>query len=268
MNVFDCCMFFNELDMLDLRFNVLNDVVDYFVVVESGMTHSGQPKPYTFWDAYEAGRYDAFKDKLIYARLPELQGANAWERERFHRAHIGNVLRFNAAPEDIVIVGDADEIVDPYCVHGFREVAARNPNWGAAKLELDFYYYDFNHRVRQGWAIGACQWWVEQDANRIRACEFSMPPLVVDQGGWHFSYFGDAAAIMQKAQAFMHFDWIEHYGLTQDKVQAALDAGKDLWGRNLQIERVPLNAMLPQYVRENVDKYAALGWLKPETVHG
>lgn len=264
MKVFDCCMFFNELDMLDLRFNVLNDVVDYFVVVEAGMTHSGQSKPYTFWEAYEAGRFDAFKDKLIYARLPELQGTNAWERERFHRAHISNVLRFNAAPEDWVIVGDADEIAHPEAVRQFRIDATLQ----AVKLELDFYYYDFHHRVQQGWAIGACQWWVEQDANKIRTCDFNIQPLTVDNAGWHFSYFGDAAAIMQKAQAFMHFDWIEHYGLTQDKVQAALDAGKDLWGRNLQIERVPLNAMLPQYVRENVDKYAALGWLKPETVHG
>ena len=34
--VYDCFQFFNELDILKLRMHVLNDVVDKFVISESG----------------------------------------------------------------------------------------------------------------------------------------------------------------------------------------------------------------------------------------
>ena len=41
MKVFDSIIFFNELDLLEMRLNILNDVVDYFVVTESPFTVSG-----------------------------------------------------------------------------------------------------------------------------------------------------------------------------------------------------------------------------------
>ena len=42
--IYDCFTFYNELDLLELRLNELNDVVDKFVIVESEMTHSGNKK--------------------------------------------------------------------------------------------------------------------------------------------------------------------------------------------------------------------------------
>ena len=45
MKVYDCFQFFNELDILYLRMNILKDVVDYFVISESTVTFSGDPKP-------------------------------------------------------------------------------------------------------------------------------------------------------------------------------------------------------------------------------
>ena len=46
--IYDGFLFFNELDLLDLRLNTLNDVVDYFVLVESSITHQGESKPFIF----------------------------------------------------------------------------------------------------------------------------------------------------------------------------------------------------------------------------
>ena len=45
MRIFDSFIFFNELDLLEMRLNILNDVVDYFVLTESPWTVSGNPKP-------------------------------------------------------------------------------------------------------------------------------------------------------------------------------------------------------------------------------
>ena len=38
--IYDCFTFFNELDLLEIRLNVLSQVVDKFVIVEMNRTHS------------------------------------------------------------------------------------------------------------------------------------------------------------------------------------------------------------------------------------
>ena len=46
--VFDCFPFFNELDVLDMRLNILNDQVDYFVLVDSKRSHQKKPKQFDY----------------------------------------------------------------------------------------------------------------------------------------------------------------------------------------------------------------------------
>ena len=50
MAIFDCFQYFNEDHMLDLRFNILNERVDHFIVSESTKTHPNQQNrsKYTF----------------------------------------------------------------------------------------------------------------------------------------------------------------------------------------------------------------------------
>ena len=50
MKIIDCFIFYNELDMLTYRLNILNDVVDYFVLVESNHTFVGKEKPLFYQD--------------------------------------------------------------------------------------------------------------------------------------------------------------------------------------------------------------------------
>ena len=42
--VYDCITFFNEIDLLKLRLNILDNVVDYFVICESEYDHRGKKK--------------------------------------------------------------------------------------------------------------------------------------------------------------------------------------------------------------------------------
>ena len=48
IKVVDCFIFYNELDLLTYRLNVLNDTVDYFIIVESTHTHVGKEKKLYF----------------------------------------------------------------------------------------------------------------------------------------------------------------------------------------------------------------------------
>ena len=44
MAIYDCFQFFNEEHILDLRLNILNEFVNFFVIVESTTNHQGIPK--------------------------------------------------------------------------------------------------------------------------------------------------------------------------------------------------------------------------------
>ena len=48
MKIFDCFMYFDEEMILDLRLNILNKYVDYFVIVESTFTHRGEKRELNF----------------------------------------------------------------------------------------------------------------------------------------------------------------------------------------------------------------------------
>ena len=45
MRVIDSIIFFNELELLEMRLNILNDEDDTFVITESPYTVSGKEKP-------------------------------------------------------------------------------------------------------------------------------------------------------------------------------------------------------------------------------
>ena len=62
MKIFDCTTFYSEHLMMDIRFNILNEKVSKFIVVESKFSHSGREKKLNF----DINNYKKFKDKIIY----------------------------------------------------------------------------------------------------------------------------------------------------------------------------------------------------------
>lgn len=48
MKIYDCITYLNEDLILSVRFNILYDYVDYFVIVEGNKTHSGIKKKKIF----------------------------------------------------------------------------------------------------------------------------------------------------------------------------------------------------------------------------
>ena len=256
--IYDGCMVHSELDMLELRLTALSPVVDRFIVVESSLTHSGQPKPLYVTEALKAGRFDAYRDRLTVAVATDLGTGSSWEREYQQRAFIGDVLRLTAQPDDWVLIGDVDEIPTPDAI---RTVVGQT-QYDAAMLELALYYYTFACRVRQGWGIGMCRWHVEQEPNRIRRGVVHVPQLVVQNAGVHLSYFMTPEGVVEKLNAFMH-----HADVAKDVPRDAawiagrMAAEQDLFGRTVMLEHVTPNGDLPQPVRDDPATYRALGWL-------
>ena len=61
MAIYDCFQYFNEDHMIDLRMNILNNDVDYFVISESTKTHQGEDKKLNF----PSGPFFCGKDKKL-----------------------------------------------------------------------------------------------------------------------------------------------------------------------------------------------------------
>ena len=64
MKIFDCFIFNNEVELLEIRLNILNDVVDKFVIVEGKSTFSGKKKDSSFLKNKD--RFEKWNDKIIY----------------------------------------------------------------------------------------------------------------------------------------------------------------------------------------------------------
>jgi beta-1,4-mannosyl-glycoprotein beta-1,4-N-acetylglucosaminyltransferase len=112
IRIFDTFPFDAELDLLEHRLEETYDLIDAFVLVEAAETYSGHPKDLTF--AAHRKRFAWASSKLRVVSLNSLGGAGRSPRERaaIQRNAIKLGLR-DAAPEDAVLLFDADEIASP-----------------------------------------------------------------------------------------------------------------------------------------------------------
>jgi hypothetical protein len=113
MKVIDCFIFYNELDMLEFRLNDLNDLVDYFVLVECIKTHSNNDKELYFEN--NKTRFSKFLDKIIHIIVKDNipQTSNSMDRENYQRNCIDEgIKKLSLNNDDIIIIADLDEIPD------------------------------------------------------------------------------------------------------------------------------------------------------------
>jgi beta-1,4-mannosyl-glycoprotein beta-1,4-N-acetylglucosaminyltransferase len=119
MRIFDTFPFDGELDLLEHRLRETYDLVDAFILVEAAQTYSGQPKELTFSQHRE--RFAWASAKLRPITLDALGGneRSARERAAIQRDAIRLALR-DAAPEDVVLLCDVDEVPSPQLLRELR----------------------------------------------------------------------------------------------------------------------------------------------------
>ena len=113
--IYDCFSYWDEDLLLDLRLNILDNYVDYFVIVEGNKTWQNNPKKLRF----EIDKFKKFKNKIIYVPVTDLpDGEDPYLRENYQRNSIVNGLN-NANDNDLIIISDLDEIPDPNKINSF-----------------------------------------------------------------------------------------------------------------------------------------------------
>ena len=291
MKIFDCFMYFDEEVILDLRLNVLDQHVDYFVIVESSFNHKGDKRSLRF----DITKFKKFENKIIYLVFDtepkkiekifqsdnesEKSGKfilNALQRENGQRNFILKGLN-NASDNDLILISDVDEIPN-----------LENINFDKIKAKIfifkqHMFYYKFNLKLPNLIWSGtkACkkkylkspQW-----LRNIKDKKYSYYRLdaffsekkhinvkLIDDGGWHFTNIKTAKEIEHKLKSYLHHREFDINPMTTEEIEKIIRDKKAIYNLNVdktvskigngnKLEKFPLQK-LPKFLQNNLENY-------------
>jgi beta-1,4-mannosyl-glycoprotein beta-1,4-N-acetylglucosaminyltransferase len=263
MAIIDIFPFYNELDILTIRLEVLNDYVDKFVICEATETFSGKPKPLYFKENEE--RFAKWKDKIIHYVVKNddkeihdkaMASPNTgnkehwWLREFSHKEEAIKALSF-CKDDDIICISDVDEIWNPALFPTVKDEEVYRPT-------LTAYYYFLNNRSdhvegsTEG-RISTFKTFKKYGANHIRT-EREVKSIKIPNGGWHFCNIGDEEFIKSKLEAYGHQEW--NTPNIKCNIKGKIFMNEDFAGRGFKLWLD--ESGLPDYLIKNKEKWKAL----------
>ena len=81
----------------------------------------------------------------------------------------------------------------------------------------------------------------------------------IEQGGWHFSFFGNADNFRLKIESYEHTE--NNTQQVRETAEEKIEKGIDPFGRAINIQTVPVDESYPEYIQQNQEKYA--DYIKP-----
>ena len=232
--VFDCFCWNGEQDILEIRLNILDPFVDYFIICESEQTFSGKPKPIY---------YKGDNPQVIHIIAPNIETDNAFERAKHQKDYIRTALK-DCDPEDIIYYGDVDEIWKPQTEEG--------------KLHQLNYSYYLNNRSSEEWyGTNVFKYKNIRPLHEIRADHSKY----LENGGWHFQNLGGADQIRKKLESYDHQEF-NNEDLKAD-LERKMDVGEDYVGRQFDWQGNSFSfwideSELPSYIIDNKEKWKKL----------
>jgi len=251
--IFDCFPFFNELEILDIRLHELDPWVDYFVLVESRETFSGNNKELIF----EKNKYlfEPFLDKIIHLISPISKNPkDAWDRQIQQRDYALKALS-NCNDDDLILVGDLDEIPNGQDFISMQ----KGRDYLVSFIQKNYIYY-INLRRSGGWP-GTVMIPYKTLMSRYKGSLFKVRMRRRKGGkilgGWHFSNLGGIDAVRLKMESSGHHaasftrEVLETPGALYDKMEVS----RVVKGKKLRAEPIDFH---PVYFRDNIEKFKHL----------
>jgi len=277
--IYDCFPFFNELDLLEIRLNYLDPVVDYFVLCESKVTFSGISKKLFYEDNKEL--FKKFEDKIIHVVVDdtpsELIGVDPFRTDQYQRNSVIKGLQ-NCSDNDIIITSDLDELPNINVIKNFKKFYKPDILFHLAQ---GMYYYYFNLKETSGKLLSYSgefdgiedkKWLGTKICNygflkkygvdRLRHPSMRESGLRIDNGGWHFTYVGchklssAHERVMLKIGCTSHQEFNNTY--YKSHVQVNIKNNKDVFFRDSNFEVVDMDETFPSYILKNKEKYKHL----------
>jgi beta-1,4-mannosyl-glycoprotein beta-1,4-N-acetylglucosaminyltransferase len=262
-NVIDCIMFYNELDMLNYRINILKDVVDYFIIVESTHTHQGKEKKLYSDDIKEL--FETFKDKIIHIivddfphKYPNIDYSKSeqWINENYQRNCMKRGIdKLYLKNIDILIVADLDEIPDPITIERIKKSEIKIQ---FNRLEMDFYFYNLKTILPRKWTstkVLTYNFFKSHNLSfqNIRDLNHNVP--IIQNGGWHLTFFGDKYFVKNKLESFAHHEFNNEKCTNIDIIESQINNNIVHNGEKLMYISLSDNKYLPVGYEIFLQKY-------------
>ena len=281
--IYDCFNFFNELDILEMRLNILYDYVDYFVIVESTVTHSGQPKPFYLEENKE--RFSKFWDKIIsfkvadtpedFVNLPNT-GFFDTELDRVHHYIRTQTTRFNRSTQidygrdffqkesvrralvncnddDVIIISDADEIPNPETLKELKSLSLEDTIYSLSQPMYSYYLNMLSDSDWYGSKMGLYKNVKELSFNEIRGDSNLTTKL--SNGGWHFSFMGGEEMVRTKITSYSARDLANEQVLSN--IKNNIENDQDVFFRG-KLTKVEVDNTFPKHVLNNLSDYSKM----------
>ncbi len=286
MKIIDCTTYYSEDLMLDVRFNILNDYVDKFIVTESKFSHSGKEKPLNF----NINNFSKFKDKIQYLVIENEPDGIDKDNKSSSVKRMNSLLRINqsydfmmnaikdASDNDLICLSDNDEIPN------FNSESFKNSNKDIYIFKQLFFYYKFNlfYDLMPWYGTKACKKKKLISLSWLRNLKNKQYPFwrldtlfsktkhtnlqIVEDGGWHFTNLKTAEEIFTKLSNFGHHNEFDVSGLTVKDIQDCINnrivnynhqadqSSDNKYTANYKLQIIE-DKMLPKYLISNKEKF-------------
>ena len=288
MKFIDCFMYYDEDLVLDIRLNMLNKFVSYFVICEANFNHNGSKREFQF----DIKKFSKFKDKIIYIPLKEqpknikminesdslnIKNSkildNALLRENFQRNYLLNKIKdFNN--EDLIIISDLDEIPNLENFIYKAKITFFEQKMFYYKLNLihkNFTWYGSKivkkkHLINPQWLRNIKSkkypfWRIDIIFSKTKYNSINF----IKDGGWHFTNIKSAEKINHKMKNFLHHLEYEESGLSVKDVEKIIaekkvfynhkaDKREKKWNAQIFLEK-ERDQFLPEYILKNRSKF-------------
>ena len=281
--------------MMDLRFNILNEYVEKFIVCESTISHSGKKKKLNF----DINNYPKFKDKIKYIVIDEepkgiigLKNGLAEPHEKrsdsLKRINLSYDYMLRAISEaydnDLIILSDNDEIPN------LNSQQFKNCNKNIIIFKQLFFYYKLNlfydlvpwygskatrkkNLISMSWLRNLKNkeypfWRIDTLFSNTRYINLE----IIKDGGWHFTNLMTAEKLYEKLSNFGHHDEFEISGITVNDLKKKMDKKevffnhfvdkekyKERWNYNYKLKKIGVEK-LPKYLQSNDNQLKLKNW--------
>lgn len=255
--IYDCVTFFDNNLMFDLRYNILKNVVDFFVICESKFDHQGNEKKINF---INKKNYDSKKIKYYILETPFPKNNNAWQNQELQRKFLLESLK-NVNPDDYIFFSDPDEIPRPELLIDF----SLKKKFGI------FLQRCFNYKLNlfnpyespwEGTRVAKKKYLKSIDFMRqkIKSKNLNYSFLRFDkeksvelfnEGGWHFNNVMDPKEISLKLKTFAHSEFSDPKFSDEQIIQDKIRRQLDLFDRGHKYFKIEIDKSFPQFIINN-----------------
>ena len=261
--IYDCITFFDENLITNARFEILKNVVDYFVICESNYDHRGKKKKINFKLLNQK-----FKNKVRHIILKKnfLNLEDGWEVERFQREQLFQGI-IDANENDFIMYSDSDEIPNPIILKNFK----LKKKYGIFLQNFFVYKLNIFNKYETPWqGTRICK------MKNLKSFDYMRQKIVqknlskpfwkfyinksiqlIENGGWHFNSLLTAEEISIKLKTFAHSEFaLEEYS-DINIIKKNILAMKDLFNRNKFYHKVELDDSYPEFILKNRNLFAS-----------